>query len=308
MTIKRLIFALLHRFVGLHALRAATRSFSDVDNVDVQEVIDFVKPHLSPREIARVVDAFAQPDAMEALKRELVDGGVTVIATGDDLYPQSLMDMRSPPPLLYVKGDISNVKLPGIGICGSRNASQKGLDHAKSFGKITADASITEISGYARGVDTMAHLGALRGGGKSIAVLAEGILRFRNKQAFKGIANLDSRMIVISEFHPSRPWSVYNAMKRNDTILGLSKAMVVVEAGEKGGTLDAGVKCLKQRKPLLVLQHGKKSERPPGNVKLIRLGGTPVNSNNELKAQIGDAISISRSSPIVKSRQATLKV
>ena len=308
MTSKRLIFALLHRFVGLHALRAATETFRDVDNVDLQEVIDFVKPRLSPKEIAKVDDAITQPNTLKDLWKELNEGGVTVIAMGDDLYPPSLLNLKSSPPLLYAKGDISNVKLPGIGICGSRNASQKGLDHAKSFGKITADASITEISGYARGVDEEAHLGALKAGGKSIAVLAEGILRFRSKRIFRGIPTVNSHMVIISEFHPHRPWSVYNAMKRNNTILGLSKALVVVEASEKGGTLDAGIKCLKQRKPLLVLQHGKESERPPGNVRLIRRGGIPVHNNNELKTKMKDAMSISSSEPIAEPWQASLTI
>ena len=308
MTNKRLIFALLHGFVSLHALRAATRFFSDVDNVDLQEVIDSVKPRLSTKEIARVVAALAQPDALEALRRELVEGGVTVIAMGDNLYPQSLLDMKSPPPLLYAKGDISNVKLPGIGICGSRNASQKGLDHAKSFGKITADESITEISGYARGVDERAHIGALRAGGRSIAVLAEGILRFRRKRVFRGIPNLDSHIVIISEFHPRISWTVYNAMKRNDTILGLSKALVVVEASEKGGTLDAGIKCLKQKKPLWVLHYGEESARPKGNQKLIEMGGVPVHTNKQLSSLMRSAVGKSGRSISHISRQASLTI
>ena len=308
MTNKRLIFALLHRFVGLPALRAAIKAFSDVDNVDVQEVIDFVKLRLSTKEIAKVQNAIAQPNAMEELRRELDEGGVTVIAMGDDLYPASLLNMKSPLPLLYAKGDIRSVNLPGIGICGSRSASQKGLDHAKSFGRITADENVTEISGYARGVDEEAHLGALKAGGKSIAVLAEGILRFRHKRAFREIPDLDSRMVVVSEFHPHRPWSVYNAMQRNNTILGLSEALVVVEASAKGGTLDAGLKCLKQKKPLFVLQYKDEHKTPSGNRTLIEMGGVPVRTNRQLSSLMRGAVRKSGRSISHRSRQASLTI
>ena len=283
---KRLTFAFLHRFVGLRILRAVTNEFLDSESASVQEIIDFIMPRLSPKEKTRVEDAISQPNALEHLRSELENGDVTVIAKGEDLYPTSLLDFRDPPPLLYVKGDISSLQLPGIGICGSRKASSVGLKHAEAFGEITANEEITEISGYARGVDERAHLGALHAGGKSIAILAEGILHFRQKKVYRNIPDIEKRMVVVSEFHPWRPWHVSTAMKRNLTILGLSRALVVVEAGAKGGTLDAGLKCLKHKKPLWVLNYGEESARPEGNNKLIAVGGVPVETNNQLRSLI----------------------
>ena len=73
-------------------------------------------------------------------------------------------------------------------------------------------------------------------------------------------------MVVLSEFHPERPWHVSTAMQRNKTICSLSNALVVVEANEKGGTFDAGMKCLKQKKPLLVIDYSTVSEMPSGQL------------------------------------------
>ncbi len=308
MTNKHLLFALLHRLVDLRSLRASARTLSNVDDLDIQDVVTFIKPRLSPKEIARIEKAISQPNALADLWRELDEAGVAVIAMGDKLYPPSLLELKSPPPILYVKGDIRSIQLPGIGICGSRKATQAGLEHAETFGEITASENVTEISGYARGVDEKAHLGALLSGGSSVAVLAEGILRFRHKRAFRDISNLDSHMVVISEFPPHRPWTVYNAMKRNDTILGLSKALVVVEASAKGGTLDAGLKCLKHGKPLFVLQYKEESEMPAGNRKLIELGGVPVSTNNELRSLIRSIDPQPKVTVSNKPKQASLTI
>ena len=308
MTSKNLIFAFLHRSIRDSALKNAVKAFSTAVDVDAREVIIQIKPSLSRKELLRVEDAFSRPNELQHLRNELDEDGVTVIARGDALYPPSLLDLKSPPPLLYTKGNISAVNLPGIGICGSRDATQEGLRHAGTFGEITASEGVSEISGYARGVDERAHLGALRADGSSVAVLAEGILRFRHKRAFREIPDLDSRMVVVSEFHPHRPWSVYNAMQRNNTILGLSEALVVVEASAKGGTLDAGLKCLKQKKPLFVLQYKDEHKTPSGNRTLIEMGGVPVHTNKQLSSLMRSAVGKSGRSISHISRQASLTI
>ena len=308
MTNRRLIFTFVHQSVGDRLLRAVCDEFYSADDVHTQEVLTFLQNRLPPKKLQEVEWRFHQSNALEDLQRNLDEAGVTVIAMGDDLYPSSLLNLKAPPPLLYTKGDIRAVNLPGIGICGSRNATQEGLLHAGTFGEITASEGVSEISGYARGVDERAHLGALRADGSSVAVLAEGILRFKHKRAFREIPDLDSRMVVVSEFHPHRPWSVYNAMQRNNTILGLSEALVVVEASAKGGTLDAGLKCLKQKKPLFVLQYKDEHKTPSGNRTLIEMGGVPVRTNRQLSSLMRSAVGKSGRSISHISRQASLTI
>ncbi len=305
---KRILLALLHREIGSKLVRDLIKTFEFADDLDPQEVTSFLKPSLSPEKLARLNSLVIRSDNLELLQEKLCRAGVAIIVMHDALYPSSLLALRSPPPLLYVKGHLVKAPLPGIGICGSRKASDKGLEYAENFGRIMASQGITEISGYAQGVDARAHLGALKNGGVTIAVIAEGILRFRHRRIFNDILDLESRMIVVSEFHPERPWHVSTAMQRNRTICGLSNAMVVVEAGDSGGTLDAGKKCLEQGKPLLVLRYENTGEMPLGNLRLIRNGGIPVPSFNDLKSRVGAAMSIHRTTPEASARQSRLLV
>ena len=146
------------------------------------------------------------------------------------------------------------------------------------------------VSGYARGVDTETHLGALESGGATIIVLAEGIEHFRHKKAFSSTGLPADRTCVVSQFPPKQSWTAGGAMTRNGTIVGLSKALVVVEAGEKGCTLNAGLTCLKAERPVLALEYGTRPT-PTGNRVLIDKGAMPVKSTDELSRvlqQIGE--------------------
>ena len=290
MTNSKCLLAFLHQEIGINHIRAILEAFK-ADDFEPQEVISVLKPRLSPDTLAKLNDLISQHDTLALLQKRLDLEGVTVITMHDRIYPPSLLALGSPPPLLYVKGDLYKVGLPGIGICGSRKASQKGLENAEKFGQMAASQGIPEISGYAQGVDAKAHLGALKEGGMTIAVIAEGILRFRHKKVFSEIPDLESQMVVLSEFHPDRPRHVSTAMQRNKTICGLSNALVVVEANETGGTFDAGMKCLQQKKPLLVIDYSTASEMPSGNLRLIDSGGIPVRSAKDLKKQINAAMS-----------------
>ena len=286
---KHLVLAYLHPHVGIRTLREAALNFPNTDGLSLQETIDCITPILSPKEPGKTQLSPQQLHALDDLEYQLEAAGVTVIAIGDELYPQPLLEFKSPPPILYVKGDTGRFRIPGIGICGSRKASETGLKQAETIGAITSDVGTTLISGYARGVDEWALVGSLRAGGKSIAVLAEGILHFRLKGAFREFAEVENAMAIVSEFPPTKPWHVWSAMKRNDTILGLSQAMVAIEAGEKGGTMDAGMKCLRRKKPLWIPRFRDMSATPPGSDRLIALGGIAVNSSEELRSLIQTA-------------------
>ena len=110
------------------------------------------------------------------------------------------------------------------------------------------------VSGYAKGVDTEAHLSALTAGGSTVAVLAEGIADFRLKQSYGGLPDgALNRLLVISQFPPRQRWTAGAAMTRNQVIVGLGDAVVVVEAGAGGGTLRAGETALQTGKQLWVL-------------------------------------------------------
>jgi DNA processing protein len=200
---------------------------------------------------------------------------------GDPNYPAGLAAMGHSPAILFTWGNQDLLNEPGIGMCGSRNVSERGLRAAQQCGTEVANHGLIIISGYARGVDTETHLAALGSGGRTAIVLAEGISHFRRKKAFSDVDFDPSRIVVLSQFPPGQAWNVGAAMSRNRVIVGLGKALVVVEAGETGGTLDAGRQAIKSGKAVLALEFSE-GATPPGNRILHELGAIAIRSRQQL--------------------------
>lgn len=196
------------------------------------------------------------------------------IDKNDEIYPSRLLSIlgKKAPDALYLQGNSELLHLDGVGFCGSRKSTQKGLETAKDCADQAAKDGITVISGNAAGVDMEAHYQSLYSGGSTIIVLPEGINHFYIKKALRSVWSWD-KVLVVSQFNPQDIWKTYRAMTRNQVIIGLSKAMIVIEAGEKGGTMNAGLETLKHNTPLYVAEYENMSIDALGNKKLLELGG-----------------------------------
>lgn len=196
-------------------------------------------------------------------------------------FPKRLMNKHRPiAPIIFYRGNKDLLYHDGVGMCGSRHVSARGLDAASRCGALATEKGMTVVSGYAAGVDTATHLAALRSGGSTVVVLAEGMDHFRVKRAFADDFDWD-RIVVVSQFAPSQPWRAHAAMARNGIIFGLPKALLVVEAGEKGGTLAAGEGALKLGRTVIAVDFG--DETPPGNRILIDKGAWAVSTPQQLR-------------------------
>ena len=221
------------------------------------------------------VDVANKAQSMEA-------DGIGAVIFGEDDFPESLVHNGRPlMPIIFYKGNKDLLYADGVGMCGSRNVSVKGLEAAERCGVAVSSRNLTIVSGYAKGVDTATHLAALKTGGSTVIVLAEGMDYFRVKRDFAKDFDPE-RTLVLSQFAPSQTWQAHAAMARNSIIFGLSKALVVIEAGEKGGTLAAGEGAMKLGRPVLVVDFG--DETPAGNRKLLGDGATPVRTPSSLHA------------------------
>lgn len=183
-------------------------------------------------------------------------------------YPDALHAMKAAPPILWHRGDAGLLGRRAVGLCGSRDASPQGLRVAAEFGRQAAEAGTVLVTGTARGVDREAMRATLDAGGAAIGVLAEGWEGWTARWLEPAIGA--GRLLVLSEFRPSARWRVGQAMQRNETIVLLSEAMSLIEAGERGGTLDAGRRALRCGRPLRVLETGTWTA---GNDLLVREGG-----------------------------------
>lgn len=213
----------------------------------------------------------------------LGDRGVRALFLFDSAYPRALTDLPLPPPVMFYLGNLDILETSKVGMCGSRSASAPGIEAARTCGLAVASQGLTIVSGFAAGVDTETHLAALDAGGCTIMVLAEGFMQFRMKRVF-GAVDM-SRVLVLSQFPPRQAWNVGAAMARNAVIAGLGRALVVVEARETGGTMDAGLQALRFGRPVLALEF-ERGPTPPGNQRLIEQGAIPITTPGQLKAAV----------------------
>lgn len=218
--------------------------------------------------------------------------GARFISILDDEYPSRLTETLNgdAPLFLFVKGDGALLNMPSVGFSGSRKASLRGLKAARDCAGQLAERGIAVVSGNAAGVDQAAHASALVSGGCTIFVLPEGILNHRIKGDVKDVWS-DERSLTVSEFFPDDRWLGSRAMARNKTIIGLSDAMIVIEAQLDGGTMDAGKQTIEYRKPLFAAKY--EGDIGPGNDFLIDSGAVPIQrSRQSEKANISKVVEI----------------
>ena len=226
---------------------------------------DQICRHLSPMEVQMFRDNATMFSS---------DPNIGYLSVLDNsLYPLRLKNIlkNNTPTILTYMGNIDLLKRISVGYSGSRKVSEKGLWITRDSVAQLADKDICIVSGYANGVDLTAHKTALEMGGSTIIVLPEGIKGFYIRSQLKDVWDWN-RVLVISEFFPNDKWRASRAMQRNQTIIGLSDALLVVEAGETGGSLDAGMKAMNMGRTLFVPFYQDVPESALGNTVLLSKG------------------------------------
>ena len=215
------------------------------------------------------------------LYQQLQYNGIDILIEDDDNYPQQLKHSlkETCPPILFVRGNASLLNSLSVGFCGSRKVSEKGVILAERCVLQLTQNNITVTSGYAAGTDIVTHRTALENNGNTIFVLAEGILKTRIKHEIKELIN-DNNHVFVSQFMPNVTWNAGNAMKRNGVIIGLSKAMILVESSMSGGTFAAGEEALRVRCPLFVIDYKDPQVSAEANPYFISKGGIPIRGKN----------------------------
>lgn len=203
---------------------------------------------------------------------------------------------------LRVMGNDGLLEQTGISICGSRDATERGLELADTIGYLCARHGIALVAGNARGVDDIAQTAALRNGGNVIAVLPEGLRNWRPRSSQRDFLDHDlANIAVVSQFEDHHRWRVYRAMARNRLVIALSRVLFVVDAGTEGGTFDAGVQALRAKHPLAIVADGREA-LTPGSRQLIVKGGSFITSD-QLESFIAEA---SNSPVLAAGQQARL--
>lgn len=228
-------------------------------------------------------------DDISAQYYRLLGEDVEIINPEHNLYPGRLKNLflDQAPNLLFAKGKLNLIDSPGIAVVGSRDVDEKGLELALECADTAAESGFNVVSGYARGVDTAAHLGAMKSGGTTTMVLGYGLDHFRIKNVLNDYP-WENDSLRISQFHPREAWKNSHGMIRNKVIVGLSKAVIVITAGEKSGTINTGNITLKAGIPLLVMAPELFPYPPEGNLKLIENGAVKIDAVEVLKQKLDD--------------------
>lgn len=221
----------------------------------------------------------------EANLEKLQKHNIHVVKINDESYPYHLKNIFDPPVVLYVKGSIRKTQNL-IAVVGSRKATDYGLSMAKSLSFELASAGFTVVSGMARGVDTYAHKGALKSKGDTIAVLGCGpdvVYPPENKSLMKDIADSGA---VISEYLPGTQPKPYFFPARNRIISGVSKGVVVIEAGERSGSLITVNFALEQGREVFAVPGNIDNNNSIGTNRLIKDGAKIVTGVDDILEEI----------------------
>jgi DNA processing protein len=211
-----------------------------------------------------------------------------VVTWGDPRYPPALAAIIDPPPILWLRGALSSlVDRPAVAIVGSRAATPYAIEVAGQLAIDLAARGLTIVSGLARGVDSAAHRGALVGGGETIAVLGSGLDVMYPPEHAPLAHDIALRGAVVSELVPGTPPNAIFFPQRNRIISGLSRAIVVIEAGEKSGSLITARCALDQGRDVLAVPGNILSGRNRGAHALLRDGARIVESADDILDELG---------------------
>jgi DNA processing protein len=195
----------------------------------------------------------------------------------DDEYPPSLRVVADPPPVLFARGRIDVADQPAVGLVGTRRATDYGRSVADRLARDLALAGVTVVSGLARGVATAAHRSALVAGGRTLAVLGNGLDQIYppgNRGLAEDIVARDQGALL-SEFAPGIPPDAVNFPRRNRIISGLSAVTVIVEAGERSGALITADFALEQGREVMVVPGPIFGPTCRGSNELLKQGAAP---------------------------------
>lgn len=270
-------------------------------------------PNLGNITYKRLLDAFGDPaaifkaplndllkveglnrEAAKRIKRKAWEGdperelmaaekaGIRLVPMWDSTYPRDLREIHDPPPLLYLKGNGIPSGLPIIAVVGSRNPSHYGIKVTEEICQGLAMREIAVVSGMAKGIDSAAHRGSLRGGGFTIAVLGSGmdiVYPRSNTELFKRIAE---QGCILTEFPLGSPPEAKNFPIRNRIISGLSKGVVVVEASKQSGSLITASLALEQGREVFAVPGSVESFKSTGTHLLIKQGAKLVENADDI--------------------------
>lgn len=231
-----------------------------------------------------------------------------LLCLNDADYPPLLKESGEAPLCLFVDGELANLSLPQLAIVGSRNATPGGRETAHDFAAHLAHSGLTITSGLATGIDAEAHLGALAGGGKTIAVLGTGPDEIYPRANSKLAAQIRVQGTLVTEFPPGTPPRRDQFPRRNRIISGLSLGVLIVEAGLRSGSLITARYSGNYGREIFAIPGSIHNPLSKGCHKLIQQGAKLVETAADIVAELGSLAGALESFPEHVAAQSTNRI
>ena len=268
--------------VGLKTVQVLRDVFGSTERA-LQAVPDELRKidRLSPA----VCDLLIHKPVLYPIERELElihKYGCQVVTLYDAAYPSHLKEIDTPPVLLYVKGELTPEDALSISLVGSRNAKDYGRKVSYRLSYQLAQRGVTVISGLARGIDASAHRGALEAGGRTIAVMGNGLSVVYPATNSNLAEKIEASGALVSEFPMAVKPKPRNFPRRNRIISGLTLGTVVVEASNRSGALITARLAAEQNREVFAVPGEIFSELSTGTHRLINDGAKLINTVDDL--------------------------
>ena len=272
--------------------------------------------HIGPRTTSKLLEIFADPLAilkagtralndlafLTSQQRAALSAGADTVALGkvvdqigrmgafwvcrdEDDYPALLKEIPDPPSVLYVRGNLQEIE-PAVAVVGTRAPSHYGSDVAFTLSRDLSLRGLRIVSGLARGIDTYAHRGALKGVGSTVAVLGSGIDSIYPPENLALAEEICSHGAVITEFSPGTGPRPEHFPRRNRIISGLSSGVIIVEATLKSGAMITARHALDQGRLCMAVPGAITNPRAKGPHELLRQGATLVENADDVLTEI----------------------
>ncbi len=234
-----------------------------------------------------VADHEIDAEAEIALCRE---HGIDILTEADADYPRPLREIHDPPGVLFVRGKLKPGDALAVGIVGTRHGTQYGLRQAERLAGGLARAGLTIVSGLARGIDAAAHRGALAAGGRTIAVLAGGVMNIYPPEHDKLAEEVVMQGALLSESPPHAQPLAGAFPQRNRIISGLSLGVIVVEAAQRSGALITARHAMEQGRDVFAVPGNVDGRALRGCHQLIRDGARLIESADDVLEELGPLV------------------
>jgi len=261
--------------IGPAKVRALLDHFGDLETAWHAEARDLQAAGLDRRALENLLNVRATLD-LDAEMEKIAQAGAQVLTWDDPEYPPLLRKTYSPPPVLYVKGELRPEDEWAVAVVGTRRATVYGKEVTRKIAGELARSGLTIVSGLARGIDAQAHRAALEAGGRTIAVLGCGIDIIYPAEHRRLAQEITEHGALVSEYALGTPPEGSNFPPRNRIISGLSLGVVITEAGVGSGALITADFALEQGREVFAVPGSIFSPRSQGTNRLIQQGAKLV--------------------------------